>query len=229
MGELALGSSPGVRSAVPEQVVILCPMSVERSAIAKALARASLGTAKVIQTGIGAGAIVSAAKVHAGAAALILAGVAGGLREVADVPPLGAIVDERGAAYDDFLGRVAGGVTLVGVDRIVDTPAAKLALAHSTGASIVDMESHAFAACCRSLGVRWGVVRGVSDTPSETLPAEILGWITPQGNTRVVRAVCDMALSPSHIPHIMRFARRSQRVLPQVGDRVVELVRSLAH
>ena len=210
------------------RVLILCPMAVERRAVERALRRAMLVNVRVVQTGIGAPAITRAVERAAPdrPALMLLAGVCGGLTEVPDVPPLARIVDEHGGAWSNFVGAVPGGATLVGLDRIVDTPGAKQALALATGAAVVDMESHAFARRCEALGIPWGVVRGVSDTPGERLPAEILGWITPRGDTRVWRAVRDMALAPGHIPHIIRFARRSGRVLPAVASRVIEVIQS---
>jgi len=174
---------------------------------------------------------------HARGSLFILAGLCGGLTAGHEVPPIARVIDEHGHEWtptlaprfdDSALGTrhsaLGSPVTLIGVDRIISTPADKRALAAATGAAIVDMESHAFAARCEELGVPWAVVRGVSDTPEETLPEEVLHWITPEGNTRTARAVRDMLLHPGHIPHILAFVRRSNRVLPQVGERVVRLI-----
>jgi len=209
-------------------VVVLCPMAVERAAVEKAVKAAGCAAVRVLQTGIGAAAIVRTVDDLATRperpSAIILAGLCGGLAEGPDVPPLARVIDEHGHAWTAFLGSATGGATLIGVDRIIDTPAAKRVLSARTGATVVDMESHAFAERCQRRAVRWGIVRGVSDNPSEELPAEILNWITASGDTLVLRAMWDMAKRPSHIPHILRFARRSKRVLPAVGKRVVELI-----
>ncbi|MGQ0627555.1 MAG: phosphorylase family protein [Phycisphaerales bacterium] len=211
-------------------VVVLCPMAVEYRAVLRAVRRAGLTEregVKVVQTGIGREAICRALRLHVprgGAGCAVLAGLCGGLTEGPEAPALACIRDESGREWTSFLGATAGGATLVGVDRIIDTPAAKAELAQVTGASIVDMESHAFAAECTAMGVRFGVVRGVSDTPTETLPAAILGWITPAGETRMARAMLDLLRRPGDIPHIARFALRSRRVLPRVGEGVVGLI-----
>jgi len=86
------------------------------------------------------------------------------------------------------------------------------------------MESHAFAAACERFGLRYAIVRGVSDTPDETLPAEALGWIRPDGSTRTARAVIDLLRHPKLIPHMVAVMRRCGRVLPKVGQRVRQLV-----
>ncbi|MGE3323125.1 MAG: hypothetical protein AB7K52_12805 [Phycisphaerales bacterium] len=210
-------------------------MAIERKAIARELARAGMKDVRVVQTGIGKDAIVASLKgLFAGGPApdvVVLAGACGGLRPVEDVPLIARVIDERGSEWTSGLGFTPTGRTLVAVDRVVATPQDKRRLADETGAAIVDMESHAFAAECERLGASghgllWSIVRGISDSPEESLPAEVLGWITPSGETRSGRAVFDMVRSPRLVPHITRVLRRSSRVLPLVGRRVVEVLRS---
>lgn len=205
---------------------VLCPMNIEYRAVARALRRAGLRGVEIVQTGIGKEAVVRAVE-RAGptGGTFILAGACGALSAVGDVPAVSRVIDEHGGAWST--GR-PGGVTLIGVDRVVSTPAAKRQLAEQTGAAIVDMESHAFIAACERLGAPWGIVRGVSDTPEETLPREVLDWITPTGDTRALRAVSDMARRPRLIGHIVTVLRRSGRVLPRVGAAVVGMIRERA-
>jgi nucleoside phosphorylase len=218
-----------------QPIVVFCPMQIEFSHVQRELRRAGLTSIQVMQTGIGKEAIIRAAtkaldeqvtsaRSGTGAPLLILAGACGGLIHVQDVPPIARVVDEHGHFWVPA-NADASGVTLAAVDRIVSTPADKAVLAQSTGASIVDMESHAFAAFCESRGVHWAVVRGVSDTPDETLPHEVLEWIAPDGGTRTMRAAKDLVLKPWLVPHIVSVVRRSNRVLPKVGRAVVEVVR----
>ncbi len=204
-------------------VVVFCPMRIERSHVEKELRSSGLHDVRVVQTGIGKDAVLSAAKRENGSL-FVLAGACGGLNHGADVPGIATIVDEHGHSWTPWHADPRG-VTLAAVDRIISTPADKRALAATTGAAIVDMESHAFAAACEERGIAWTVVRGVSDTPEETLPGEVMGWITPEGDTRAGRAVLDMVRRPSLIGHIVGVVRRSNRVLPLVGKRVVEVVR----
>lgn len=213
---------------MPRDVLVLCPMRIERDHVAKALRNSSEGI-RLVQTGIGKDAIVATLAREASSlnpdALVILAGAAGGLTHLNnDVPPIARVIDTHGSSWTPSV--CAGGpdaVTVVAVDHIVEGPADKRALHERTGASVVDMESHAFAAACIQRGLSWCVVRGVSDTPNETLPAEVLGWIDPAGNTRTLRAVRDLALKPSLVPHIVSVVKRSSRVLPRVGARVAEL------
>jgi len=203
-------------------------MEIERKAVVRALKAASLRHVRVIQTGIGREAVVRELANAAAAAdrgsLMILAGACGGLAATEDVPNIARVIDEHGGEWVPRFA-VPAGVTLAAVDRIVATPADKRSLEARTGAAIVDMETHAFAAECERRGFSWTVVRGVSDTPQETLPAEVLGWVKPDGGTRAVRAAIDLAIHPSHIPHIIGVVRRANRVLPKVGARVAEIAK----
>jgi len=218
-------------------VIVFCPMEIERKAVARALRQADMHEVRVIQTGIGKAAVLRAL---ADAAAvqdrepekvggthgtlMILAGACGGLILTQDVPRIAAVIDEHGGRWTPRFSDPAG-VTLVAVDQVVATPAEKAAVAARTGASIVDMETHAFAAECQRRGVPWAVVRGVSDTPEETLPAEVIRWVKPDGGTYAARAAWDLLCKPLLVPHIAGVVRRANRVLPLVGARVVEIAR----
>jgi nucleoside phosphorylase len=214
-------------------VAVICPMGIEMKAVAREVRAAGLeGRVALHQSGIGAARIVATVEKAAagGAGVMVLAGACGGLRPTADVPRIARVVDEHGGVWAGgvgFAGDDPTAVTLVAVDRVVETPEAKRALAEKTGASIVDMESHAFARRCEGLGVRWTVVRGVSDTPEEMLPGEVLGWVTEEGETRAGRAVWDMVRRPRLVWPMVKVLRRSERVLPGVGRGVVEVVRGL--
>lgn len=213
--------------------VVLCPMEVERAAVARALSRAGMTGVEVIRTGIGKQAILRAVETLAARSprpdVVLLAGACGGLTACDGVPSIARIVDESGRCWARFIGADPVGVTLVAVDRVVSTPAEKQALARRSGAAIVDMESHAFAERCEAVGLTWGVVRGVSDTPDETLPGEVLRWITPDGKTRAFRAAADMIRRPGLIGPVVRVLRRARRVLPAVGQRVVATIAGLSN
>ena len=208
--------------------LVLCPMSVEVRTITRSVLNAGpVGHVHFERTGVGKGAVVRALEKAVGdlrPAVAILAGACGGLRETEDVPNISRVIDEHGGSWTPT-NAAPGGVTLIGVDRIISTPKQKHDLAERTGASIVDMEAHAFAEACERLGIAWAVVRGVSDTPDETLPGEVLGWIRPDGGTRAMRAVVDMVRKPLLVRNVLGFVRRMNRVLPAVGDEVVRVVR----
>lgn len=199
-------------------------MRIEHDRVCREIDRAGLGRTRVVQTGIGRDAVLRSLESIRRPSLVILAGAAGGLLACEDLPPIARVVDEHGGAWTPFAADPSG-LTLIGVDSIISTPGDKRALAARTGAAIVDMECHVFAARCEEMGVAWSVVRGVSDTPEETLPQEVLGWITPSGDTRTGRAIMDMVRRPRLVGHIAGVVRRSNRVLPLVGRRVVEIIR----
>lgn len=201
-------------------------MEIERAAVHRALRTSRAHDLNIIRSGIGKEAIVAAlerACIGARPALVILAGACGALRTTDEVPVIARIIDEHGRCWTSGVGLHPNGVTLIAVDRIVGTPAEKKQLAASSGASIVDMESHAFAAACERIGVAWSVVRGVSDTVDEVLPERVLHWIAADGRTRTLCALADLVRRPSLIPHVWTVLARSRRVLPSVGARVAEL------
>ncbi|MFM8414299.1 MAG: hypothetical protein ACKOCX_06200 [Planctomycetota bacterium] len=72
------------------------------------------------------------------------------------------------------------GPTLVTVDRIVHTPAAKAALAAATGAAAVDMETLAIAEVAREAGLPCRAVRVISDAAGDELPPDVTRLVQPQ-------------------------------------------------
>lgn len=212
-----------------KSVIVLCPTRIEHDAVRKGLGRFDSASTEIVQTGVGKHAILKTLTRRLDSAStlplVILAGTCGGLVHSDDTPHIARVIDEHGRVWLPTIGASDQGVTLVGVDRVISTPQAKRELHQTTRAAIVDMETHALAQFCVERGVAWSVVRGVSDTPDETLPEAVLGWITPEGNTRIPRAVWDMVLSPRLVPHIAAVMRRASRVLPKVANRVMELSR----
>lgn len=203
-------------------------MATEHRAVARAIRRAGVSDIKTIQTGVGKQAVIRAVERLAALSPaeqprmIVLAGACGALRAVEDVPRIARVVDEHGDEWP--VTSSAGGATLIAVDRVVATPRDKRELADRTGADIVDMESHGFITACRQHGFAWHIIRGVSDTPDETLPDEVLGWIDGAGNSRIGQAMRDMALKPSLVPHIVRVMRRANRVLPLVGHEAARFI-----
>lgn len=77
-----------------------------------------------------------------------------------------------------------GGLTIVSVAAVVRTAAAKRALAKSTGASLVDMETFAVATAATAAGLPCGSIRVISDDASQDLPREIAALVQPQSGMR---------------------------------------------
>jgi hypothetical protein len=222
-------------------VIIVCPLEIERRAVARAIESAGVNeNLALLCSGPGPGAVravlekmqLGQTREQAGPKRLlphvvILAGLAGGLvvGEPGEVARVGRVVDSSGRGWTSWEGDVLGATTVVaGVDQPVCTASQKRSLHERTGAHLVDTESHAFAQVCDAAGVPWCVVRGVSDGPDEALPEEAVGWVDSAGRTRAGRVVLDVLRRPRLVGDLRRLGAASSRVLPLVGQRVVELI-----
>ncbi len=120
---------------------------------------------------------------------LASAGFAGGLQPGY---PRGALVVvtralRRGAATPELADpalSAAPRATIVTVDDPVSTPTDKRALAESTAAELVDMETHAVAGVARSMGLPCVGLRVVSDAVDDRLPPEVMRLSRPQSGWR---------------------------------------------
>jgi len=206
-------------------VVVVCPLEVERKAVARRVG----DRCEVVRCGPGQWGVRDAVQrcADGGAGTLILAGLAGGLRDTDACPAVARVVDGHGRAWVPTFG-IAGGVTLLGVERALLTTEAKRGAAASSRAELVDCESHAFAASASALGLRWGVARAVQDGPGESLPAQCERWVGEDGRTRIGRVLLDLAANPGLIPTVRAMGRRSAERLELCARRVEALVDEVA-
>jgi adenosylhomocysteine nucleosidase len=164
-------------------------------------------------------------------ARVIVAGVAGGLSDDLDVGGLllaDAVVDEHSGdvlaadvALADIVARacaVRRGVAVTAL-RIADTADEKrrlLALAGArTGAgvaparpAVVDLESASFAAAARRAGIPWLVVRAVSDTAGEPVPALLNRSRDAGGAVRRGRVVLGLLTDPAAVRSLLTLRER---------------------
>ena len=75
-------------------------------------------------------------------------------------------------------------LTIVSVDTVVTTAAAKRDLAAATGAGLVDMETYAVATAAHAAGLPCVSIRVISDDASQDLPKEIAALVQPQSGMR---------------------------------------------
>ena len=120
---------------------------------------------------------------------VISAGFAGGLDATLArgtlARPCRAVTMSGGPPLDLVAGQgAASGLTVVSVDRVVTTAAAKRDLAAATGAALVDMETHAVAAAARDAGLPCAGIRVISDDATQNLPREIAALVQPQSGMR---------------------------------------------
>ncbi|MDP7028924.1 MAG: hypothetical protein QF733_01725 [Phycisphaerales bacterium] len=193
---------------------ILCPLRMEAAKV-RPVARRRGWT--LVTTGIGATAVTSAVEAAADTGPLVLAGVAGALQP--DLKPGTAhlvheVYDEAGIIASPLL---TSGLRVTGADEIVATPDDKAALSGRTGAHLVDMESHAFAAAANRLGRPWVIVRGVSDGVEHHLPPGCDRWFTPDGRLLLRLAARDLAGRPRDLLHLIAFGRRTAAAMRAVA------------
>lgn len=207
------------------QPVIFCPLSIERSAIARALN----GRARIVTTGPGPDAVRAAVEHLNGIRPplVVLFGLAGGLRDDAELAPrIGSVMDKDARSWT--CPAVAPGEgrasVAVGVDEPVTHPARKRQMGTAYGAAIVDCESHAFAAAAQAAGLRWAIVRGISDGVNVRLPAHATDWVDSEGRTRLGGLLLSIARNPAVLPAVIMLGRRTRPALRAAKARLLALL-----
>lgn len=103
--------------------------------------------------------------------------------------------------------------TIVESDRVVACAADKEQLHRMSTAHAVDMESYSAAKVCHVKGVPIEVVRFVTDSASESLPAEIDRLMSEEGNPRFVQALRCIARRPSLFRELWAMERAHRPVI----------------
>jgi adenosylhomocysteine nucleosidase len=111
---------------------------------------------------------------------------------------------------------------------LVATPEAKALRWRATGASAVDMESAVIVAWASSQGCPSLVVRAVSDTAGQQIPAELVGLMTPEGKLRTGRAMALALTRPGTIPHALALRRGTALALKRIARLLAAFTSSLA-
>lgn len=165
--------------------------------------------------------------------AVLLAGVAGGLRDTTIAPRIRAVldIDRRTHTPHWTTPWIPGSeeCILLGSDTVACTPADKHALRERTGADLIDCETHALATWAEASGVAWGVLRGISDGPDAHLPSEVIGWLDDTGRTRTGTALAGILRKPSLLPtllHLMRGTNLAMRALSDPFSRLLTMLAS---
>jgi hypothetical protein len=199
------------------QAAVVCALEFERRALESRLPAG----VDLVRTGSGPACREAVRELaERGVRVIVLAGVCGGLTDTDTCPAIARVLDESGRAWS-VSGREGGdGVTLLGVDRVVDSPREKARLAATTGAALVDTESQHFAQAAEAASVAWSIVRGVSDGPRESLPPGVQRWVTPGGRTDARRALLGMARRPWVLPRVMALGTRSRHAMRAAGEQL---------
>lgn len=187
-------------------------------------------------------AAAAARLVREGAAALMSFGLAGGLDPalasgilvVADavVAPDG----RRLPTDSEWAGRVLAAAptnampnampgavpgAIVGSHQAVADPASKAALARTSGAVAVDMESHAVAAVAAAAGMPFLALRAIADPAERGLPLAALVALGPRGTIQPGPLLAALLRRPGDIRALLRLggdARRARRALARAAD-----------
>ncbi len=208
--EAAIVAGPGVRTVSGGGRSALLRERIEAAlAPADVTHVLSFGVAGALQPGLRLGELAVAATVRDGARRLF--------PDPAWTARLAALTGARPA-------------DVAGVDAAADTPQAKASLRLRTGAALVDMESHLAAAAAQVRGLRFAVLRAVSDLPDDALaPAAIAGMRADGGidsaavarrllrDPRQLRALLRMAAGSATAFAALKRARRAAGVELGVG------------
>jgi hypothetical protein len=196
------------------RIVIFAAMRQEADAIARALGvrqleegvyGGRLGDREIAMVVIGIGAKRLPRLLCAGAAVVIVAGLAGGLD-----PSLrtGDVVIDPGRG------------TIHTSTRMVCTVADKAALFGATGAACVEMETSVVR---EAVGAVTGV-RAILDPADEELPREVLTLTDANGRVKLGAVLGLLVRRPRMIGRLMRLRRGSKVALRALGEAVRELV-----
>jgi len=207
-------------------VTIIVPRGAEEAAV-----RRGAPSATVVAIAAGGGSAAMPVDVDATTPA-VLVGLCGALTaaRVGDVVIYTSIVDESGSETldADEIARArtalpqARPVVAVMADRVITTAVERTALAARFGADVVDMEALHVARALRARGVRFAMVRVVSDDPLADLPP-IEHAFDPSGAIRPLALALAFARAPVAAARFVRDVQTSLRVLSSTGAALAAL------
>lgn len=205
--------------------MVVCPLAFE----AGVLRREGLDRHVEIQVcGPGASGVNRWAAAHAPTRPVILCGLAGSLSrscEIGTAHVPSAVIDRDGLRHEPSLGiPPPEGPVISSADHTLTTPPAKRDFADRAEADLVDLESTAFARAAARGAWHWTIVRGISDGPETTLPADVDGWVTAQGDTRpgkVLQAVLRGRASIGQLRRLRADGMTAMRAAARLVERIV--------
>ena len=95
----------------------------------------------------------------------------------------------------------------------------------SRGVVSLDMETAAVAQVCEQRGVRWSVVRAISDRASDgSVDAEVFGLSNPDGTPNFSAVARYLIRHPGDLPRLVRLARGSRLATERAADAAIRAV-----
>jgi len=187
------------------------------------------GSIELACVGLRASALAARAPRWVLPALVVSAGACGALAPALAVGELivpEVVVDTEGRRY---LTTPVGGLlragTLLTVNEVVETTATKARLWMETGAIAVDMESAPIMAWAQPRGVAAAVLRGVSDTATEAVPADLVALVDVGGRVDPRRALRAALARPSALADALNLGRGTAAALKSVAAAVARLAR----
>jgi hopanoid-associated phosphorylase len=160
-----------------------------------------------------------------GARGLISFGIGGGLDpalRTGDLVVSATVVDADGRHYAgspvwleralNLLPSSAAGHVYAS-DHIVETTADKYRLFSRHGALLADMESHHMARAAEAHGLPFLVIRAVSDTAQETLPAGLSAGVDDDGGTLILPVLAGLITGRLGLAAVMQAGRSAGQAL----------------
>ena len=158
---------------------------------------------------------------------VILAGVAGGLNpalRVGDLIVADRVTCDHAPPLTPPLQLPEARGSLFSSNQICGTPEAKQDLRAHCDADAVDLESAQFAVLAAERGWKWGILRGISDDASMSLPPECPSWTDSQGRIRPRGLLLSILKHPGLLWTLPKLGRHSRKAMEAVGHGIVELV-----
>lgn len=93
--------------------------------------------------------------------------------------------------------------------RMIVTPTEKRALRESTGAAVVEMESHYIRVLCRERNIPSATIRVISDTANDEMPLDFNVLLTPDDRISFARLGLALLKSPGKIKELLAFQKNS--------------------
>lgn len=229
----ALPTDSGPLRVRPGRSIILCPLQYEYKRLQ---ASSTLGQAhRLICTGPGQENVLNALLTLEETTELetcpfvLLAGLAGALHESltpGDVRWARRVLSDDGESWmatwpaDQADAHSIPMVDILTARKILAIPDEKRSAGKNTGAQLVDCESAALAAWATNVGIRWGVLRAVSDSVDQALPDGMDSWMTDRGTLRPWNVTRDLLRQPAMITQMRRLGRHSAHAMTELRHRL---------
>lgn len=154
---------------------------------------------------------------------VLTCGFAGGLNPVLGIGDVLFATDDSGLEAS-LTAAKAKPAKFLCASRIATTVDEKCELRQNTGADAVEMESAAFEEICRERGIRFAIVRAISDSAQDTLPLDFNELSNADMSLNFGRLALTVAKSPGKIPALLRLQKNSSRAALQLAEVLMMVV-----